>query len=403
MSIFSVVSAPRRARGLTCLFGAGLFGAGLALTACGGGSSASPAASSGSASSAGSRTVAITITSSGCAPGQTTYPAGPLTFQVSNKDATAVSELELLSGERIVGEKENLPPGLGGSFALSLDPGEYTVYCPGASTAKNTIKVTGTATSAASTDVHQLLETGVRDYATYVNTQVAQLVVSVQALDAAVKGTDLVAAQNAYKQARPYYERIEPVAESFTSGPDNLDSDIDSRDGDVPSNEWMGFHKIEQGLFANSSLTGMAAVGDGLLTNVQKLQSLTKDLTYQPAELANGAVDLLDEITKTKITGEEERYSHIDLLDFASNVEGAQQAFANLQPGLTKIDAAFANQVATAFTALDTLLDKYRSSTDASGYVLFTTLTDQDKTALSQALQAVAEPLSQVAQKIVGQ
>jgi len=398
---FSTLPGSRRAAGRACLFGACLLSASVALTACGGGSSASPASSSGSAT--GSRTVAITITSGGCAPQRTSYPAGPLTFQVSNKDATAVSELELLSGERIVGEKENLPPGLGGSFSLSLDPGEYTVYCPGASTAKNTIKVTGTATSAASTDVHQLLATGVSDYATYVNTQVGQLVVSVQALEVALKGTDLLAAQNAYKQARPYYERIEPVAESFTSGPDNLDSDIDARDGDVPSNEWRGFHKVEQGLFANNSLTGMAAVGDELLSTVQKLQALTKDLTYQPAELANGALDLLDEVAKTKITGEEERYSHIDLLDFASNVEGAQQAFANLQPGLTKIDASFANQVATAFTALDTLLDRYRSSTDASGYVLYTTLTDQDKTTLSQALQAVAEPLSQVAQKIVGQ
>ncbi len=156
------------------------------------------------------------------------------------------------------------------------------------------------------------------------------------------------------------------------------------------------------GLFQDNSLTGLAAYGDGLVANVQKLQTLTTGLKYQPAELANGAVDLLDEVSKTKITGEEERYSHIDMLDFAANVEGAEQAFASLQPGLAKIDASLATEVATNFTALDTLLDKYRSTTDASGYVLYGSITDADRTALSQALQAVAEPLSTVAGKVVG-
>jgi len=358
-------------------------------------SSSAPAASD-------PHTVTITITADGCAPTPTTYNAGGLTFKVTNKDATAVSEVELLSGERIVGEKENLPPGLSGSFALSLNPGEYTVYCPGAKTEKNTIKITGTAVSTAANDSSALLAQGTTEYANYVNTQVAALLSAVQALDAALKGSDLTDAQNAYKKARVFYERIEPVAESFTNGDDNLDADIDARADDVPVDQLTGFHRIEYGLFAQNSLTGLATFGDGLVTNVQKLQTLTKDLKYQPAELANGAVELLDEVAKSKITGEEERYSHIDLLDFSGNVEGAEQAFACLQPGLAKIDAALSNEVATAFTALDALLDKYRSTTDASGYQLYGTLNDADRTAFSQAVQAVSEPLSTVAGKVVG-
>ncbi len=378
-------------------------GAALALSACGSsGSKSASSGSSGSSASSDPGTVAITITADGCAPTPTTYAAGPLTFKATNKNATAVSEVELLSGERIVGEKENLPPGLSGSFALSLEPGEYTVYCPGAKTEKNTIKVTGTATSSASTDSGALLAQGATQYGQYVSTQVAQLLVASQALDTALKGTDLTAAQNAYKKSRAYYERIEPVAESFTSGDDNLDSDIDARADDVPANEWQGFHRIEKGLFEDNSLTGLPTYGDQLVANVQKLQTLTNGLKYQPAELANGAVDLLDEVAKTKITGEEERYSHIDMLDFAANVEGSEQAFANLQPGLTIIDSALATEVATNFAALDKLLDTYRSTTDASGYVLYGTLTDADRTALSQAVQAVSEPLSQVAGKVVG-
>jgi iron uptake system component EfeO len=138
-----------------------------------------------------------------------------------------------------------------------------------------------------------------------------------------------------------------------------------------------------------------------LLANCQKLQTLVKGLTYQPAELANGAVELLDEVSKTKITGEEERYSHIDLLDFQANVEGSEQAFANLQPALAKIDPTLAKTVSDAFGNVDTLLDKYRSDTDSSGFVRYGKLTTADKTAAAHAVQAVAEPLSRVASKVV--
>ena len=42
----------------------------------------------------------------------------------------------------------------------------------------------------------------------------------------------------------------------------------------------------------------------------------------EPEQIANGANELLAEVSASKITGEEERYSHIDLVDFEANVEG---------------------------------------------------------------------------------
>ncbi|MBV9595051.1 MAG: peptidase M75 family protein [Actinobacteria bacterium] len=372
------------------------------LSACGSSKKSSASPSRSASATSNTRTVEVAITSDGCKPAQSSYDAGPLTFSVKNTDATAVNEIELLSGERIVGEKENLPAGFSGSFALSLPPGEYTLYCPGATTEKTTLKIIGTAaTASASSDTSQLLAQGTKQYADYVNSQVSELIAAVKPLDTALKTTDLTAAQNAYKQARKYYERIEPVAESFTNGSDNLDSDIDARQDDVPANQWTGFHRIEKGLFQDNSLSGLAGYGDGLLANVAKLQTLTAGLAYQPAELANGAVDLLDEVSKTKITGEEERYSHIDLLDFSANVEGSEQAFACLEPALEKIDPTLTATITSAFNALDAALDKYRSNSDASGFVLYSTLTDADKTALSQLVQAVDEPLSTVASKVV--
>ncbi len=38
--------------------------------------------------------------------------------------------------------------------------------------------------------------------------------------------------------------------------------------------------------------------------------------------MVTGAVELLNEVSTSKVTGEEERYSHTDLWDFQANVEG---------------------------------------------------------------------------------
>jgi iron uptake system component EfeO len=399
-------SADRRAT--TSVLGLGVAALTLAggLAACSSSSKAPAGAPAGSTSAAGDphsdpHKATVTITSaSGCTSDKLSFPAGGITFEVTNKDATAVSEIELLSGERIVGEKENLPPGFSGSFAVTADAGSYTLYCPGAAKENTTVTVTGTATSSGDQTTATLLKTGTAGYAKYVTTQVGYLLQSTQALDTALHGTDLAAAQAAYMKARPFYEKIEPVAESFTSGKDNLDADIDARAGDVPASQWTGFHPVEKGLFATKSLAGLGPLGDGLVSNVKKLQTLTAGLSYQPTELANGAQELLDEVSGTKITGEEERYSHIDLLDFQANDEGAEQAFAQLQPALQKIDAGLASTIATQFTALDTLLDKYRSATNPSGFELYTQLSTADKKALAAAVKAVQEPLSQVGSKV---
>jgi len=369
----------------------------LLLAACGSSKNDS-ATKAGSATAAGdSHTANITITSDKCVADRDSYDAGAVTFKVSNKDATGITEFELLSGERIVGEKENLPPGFSGSFSLNLQPGDYEMYCPGATTPRVSLKITGTASSAPVSDTQTLLADGTKTYGSYIDGQIALLLTNAQTLATALKGTDLAAAQAAYAKARPYYERVEPVAESFAG----LDPAIDNRADDLPVTQLTGFHRIEYGLFSQKSLAGLAPFGDGLVNNVEKLQSLAKGLKYQPAELANGAVELLDEVSKSKITGEEERYSHIDLLDFQANVEGSEQAFANLQPGLEKIDPTLTKTITTAFDRLDTLLDKYRDKTQPSGFVLYPTLTSADKTAFAQAVQAVAEPLSKVASKVV--
>jgi iron uptake system component EfeO len=357
----------------------------------------STSASSAAGGSSSGRHVNVVLTAKGCAPEHASYDSGPLTFVVKNSDATAVSEIEVLSQDRILGEKENLAPGFTGTFSIQLSAGKYTVYCPGADTEKSTLTITGTAAPVLGT-AHGLLVQGADGYLNYVRTQVTGLTASVATLNRAVQAGNLEAAQVAYARARPYYERIEPVAESFPA----LDAAIDLRADDTPITKITGFHRLEYGLFTEKRLTGLNPIATGLVANVKKLSTLVAKLTgFQPAELANGAVGLLDEAAKNKITGEEERYSHIDLVDFAANVEGSQQAFAFLEPGLTKIDPVLTQRIKTAFATVQKLVLAQRDSAQPSGYRLYPAVPKADITDLSHALLAVSEPLSTVAGKVV--
>lgn len=106
---------------------------------------ASLAAGCGSSEDAppGAKKLSFELTDAGCVPNSTSAPAGPIVFEVENAGTTAVTEMEVMEGDAILGEKEDLSDGLSGSFSLTLAEGHYTIYCPGGSTDEGTLRVTG--------------------------------------------------------------------------------------------------------------------------------------------------------------------------------------------------------------------------------------------------------------------
>ena len=157
------------------------------------------------------------------------------------------------------------------------------------------------------------------------------------------------------------YEAIEPVAESFG----DLDPRIDARVNDLaPGTPWTGFHHIEQIHWQKNTTAGTAALAQKLNDDVRTLQRKVAALSYQPAQLANGSVELLNEVATSKITGEEDRYSHTDLSDFQGNLEGSRLAFDLLRPALdAEGDRALGNTIAQRFGIVQSGLDRYRRRT----------------------------------------
>ena len=357
--------------------------AGLALAGCGGGGDKQ--------TSGGGRTVGVTLTAAGCDPAEFRLPAGPTTFAVSNTGADSVTEFELLDGDHIVGEVENQAPGLSGHFSVTLKPGRYTMYCPGAKTERGPLVVTGAVSKAT-----VAAAAAVARYRRYIESQTALLVAETRRFTQQLRAGDLAGAKAAYVNARVPYERIEPVAESFG----NLDPAIDARAGDVPDAEWTGFHPIERQLWAKGTTDGTGALARKLVTDVTDLERRVETVELEPAQVANGSVELLGEVSKSKISGEEERYSHIDLVDFEANVEGAKAAFASVSDLVAAKQPALAKEIDRRFEAVETALEPYRRG---DSFVSYTTLTKADTRVLSRSIDSLAEPLSQVGAIVAGQ
>jgi iron uptake system component EfeO len=143
----------------------------------------------------------------------------------------------------------------------------------------------------------------------------------------------------------------------------------------------------------------MAPYARRLVRDVGTLERKAAALRYQPAQLANGAVELLNEVASSKITGEEDRYSHTDLSDFQANLDGARTAFVLLRPALARRDPALVRTITARFAAVQAALGRYRRSTP-SGYAPYAALTGADRKALTASVDALAEPLSMVAGKV---
>ncbi|MER7002429.1 iron uptake system protein EfeO [Dactylosporangium sp. NPDC000555] len=357
----------------------------LAMAGCGDGKTGDKAGASGSGK------IAVTATDTECKLERTEVASGAVTFAVSNKGAKVTEFYVFATGDRIVGEVENVAPGLTRDLIVELPAGTYETACkPGmiGNGIRGTFKATGE--SRPLTDNAKLAQ-ATKDYQRYVQSQTGALIEKTTEFVNAVKAGDVEKAKALYPIARTYWERIEPVAESFG----DLDPAIDAREADLEAGqEWTGFHKLEKDLWVTKDVSQSGPIADKLLTDVKTIVEKAATVQLSPLELANGAKELLDEVATGKITGEEDAFSHTDLWDFAANLEGSRAAIAALRPVIEERDAALAKTLDEKFAAAQAELDKYRSG---DGWKLHNELTEPQLKALGDAINALAEPISKVA------
>ncbi|MFF2878682.1 iron uptake system protein EfeO [Gottfriedia sp. NPDC057991] len=233
------------------------------------------------------------------------------------------------------------------------------------------------------------LDSEINNYRDFVVSQTEEFVSNTQKFVDAINEGNMAEAKRLYPISRSYYERIEPVAESFG----DLDPKIDAREGDVPANEWTGFHKIEQVLWVQNTTKGLEKYTEQLMKDANYLRAKVETAEIDPVLFVTGPVELLNEVSSSKVTGEEERYSHTDLADFAANVEGSDKIVQLLSDKLKAKDADLASTIETRFNDLMTTLNTYKKGDQ---YVDYKQLKEDEVKKLAQQVDALAEPISQV-------
>lgn len=374
---------------------------------------------------ASSAAVTVSSTSDACDVSTSSAASGTVVFDVTNAGQD-VTEFYLLAddGLRIVGEVENIAPGASRTLTVVAQPGSYYTLCKpgmvGDGVGKAAFEVSGDAVAVDGPDAEQK-QHAVDLYAAFVKDQVEQLVPAVDAFTAAYASGDDEAARTQFPAVRAYYERIEPIAEALG----DLDPRIDYREVDARADglDWTGFHRIEKDLWvpaqdalnadgetpawqdwAPSTPAERATLGDQLVADVAELDDyvhsddFAQTLSDQGvAGISNGAIALLDEVATGKISGEEDWWSGTDLYDFAANVEGSKMAFSLVRDfagAQGDEGASLVRRIDDGYAQLEEALAAHGSA--AAGFVPYAQLTEADKRDLTDLINALAEPLSQL-------
>jgi len=361
----------------------------LTLAACGGGEASS-------AGSAGADDIAVAATDDACDVASSDLEAGVHQFTVTNTGSKVTEFYVYADGDRVMGEVENIAPGVARELRIELPAGDYETACkPGmvGDGIRSALTVTGEAATLSEDET--LAQAGI-DYQRYVQSQTGALLEQTTAFTDAVKAGDIEGAKALFPVSRTYWERIEPVAEIFG----DLDPIIDGREGDQAEGEdFTGFHRIEKALWETGDVSDMGPYADKLKADVEEIVALANDVTLDPLQLANGAKALLDEIATGKITGEEDRYSHTDLWDFSANLEGSEAAVQALRPYLEEADPELVAEIDERFAATEAELEQYRAG---DGWQSYDQLSDEQLRGLSDSITALTESVSQVASVVAG-
>ncbi|MFJ3877989.1 iron uptake system protein EfeO [Streptomyces sp. NPDC090077] len=347
----------------------------------------------------GSGAIHVNATDTACEVSKTEFPAGKVTIEVENKGSKVTELYVLFPDDRIVAERENIGPGTKATITAEIKAGDYAFTCkPGmkGDGIRTQVKATGKGgTEKRSPE----LDAAVAAYRKYVQEQADETLPKAKVFADAVKAGDLEAAKKAYAPSRIGWERTEPVAESFG----DIDPKVDVREdgleaGQDPAKDWTGWHRLEKSLFQENKIDDNdKKLADTLIADLTEWQKKVGQAEITPTSMANGAKELLDEVATGKVTGEEERYSHTDLVDFKANVEGAQKSYELLKTVTAKNDPELAKQLDTQFAAMNTLLDKYRADKNTYEFTSYDKVGEAERKELSDAVSALGEPLSKLA------
>jgi len=307
---------------------------------------------------AGENQVTVTIRGKVCDPNEITVPAGRTTFTIINATDRAL-EWEILDGVMVVDERENIAPGLRQTMTVKLSPGEYDITCGLLNNPRGKLHVTPSAESDAEAARPSLVAYvgPLAEYQVYLLTEAETLDAAAQELVAALKAGQLDKARALYAAAHQSYVRIEPAAQLFGDLESRLNARADYFEKKEADPAFLGFRRIEHGLFGGGDTKGLGAVGDRMLADIATLNERLAALELKPEQLADLAEKQLRRLSDSLAAPAADDSP----ADLQASFEGTGKIAELLSPLLAKADPKLDATFKADLAAFDKALAPFRA------------------------------------------
>jgi len=182
-----------------------------------------------------------------------------------------------------------------------------------------------------------------QDYRSYLEDEAASLLDWTEQLRGQIAVGEAGKAGSRYATSRVQYGQLLPAQLMI----DDIDQRLNGPQ--VEGQPFTGYHRIEKPLFAAESTAGLKPVAKALVFEVRKLRSEIAAMPLAPAPLAAATEQLLNRVVSRQLTGKEEPYSGVDLVDASASIEGAEAAFKAISPSLGPEADSLEAEVEAAF------------------------------------------------------
>jgi iron uptake system EfeUOB component EfeO/EfeM len=328
--------------------------------------------------------VKVEVGEKACSPNHITVPAGRRTFEILNASSRPV-EWEILQGVMVIEERENIAPGFKQTLSATLAPGDYRITCGLLSNPTGSMVVTSTAASDAVSEGLPLLKAFIgplSEYRVFLAMQGSAFERKVTSLADAIRSGDLAKARDAYQAARLPYKQIEAIGGRFADLQTRVDGTALYLEKHEQDPAFLGFHRIEYGLYGQNSVDGLLAVAEQLASDASTMKQRLRDTRLTPDTLTGGAAMLARRLAEGRVEAGEDAYAHTDLPDFAANLSGMEKIARLLAPAMTGAALPAADELNADLQAARSVLDQFKTG---EIYPAYTSITITDRARLAAA------------------
>jgi iron uptake system component EfeO len=287
--------------------------------------------------SSGATTINVSV--SQCGTGWAHPTVGHQSFRIHNTD-TRGGEVFLVDAKTgaVFGFVEPLGAGTTADLSVDLTGGQYAFRCVMQDTdavTGPTVTLTGTVkvVSPSVLPVSQQQMIGpTQQYEKYVSRQLPGLATLVGTLRSDIRRGDLSRARADWLPAHLAYERLGAAYGAFGDADGDINGLPNGLPGGVHDRGFVGFHRIEYGLWHGQSATVLRPLADSLAEAVAGLRKSFPSAQIDPLEVSIRAHEITENALQFELTGQTDFGSGSGLATVRANLDGTRTVLGFLEP-----------------------------------------------------------------------